>query len=1297
MSKTAYGPDGFAFTFPDNTPEEVISRTIRNHYQSQQTAQTRTTFNDEAWKANAVPEVHHRNAWERLGDNFMDSASRSALLADWRSKFINPALAVNYLIPVGIKPLVEGAPKELESLKDWGGLLSAGVATAVDRSPYGQFVGTAGALTGVAARKVYDPDIGEKVRTWERDRRTAFAKASAEDPWYGVEGGFGKTVHGAAALVGTLGGAATDPLSYASGGSSVAARVAVQAAVAGGGDILTQGFDVQAGIQDDYDAGQTLAAAATGAAFQGVLEGGGALLKKGVERLRAPKVDPIPQAPVEAHFKDVLDASDLVNEAPLTYTKIRDAAPTHDVYQWFDPFEANKVDPSITNPAPKADPTELLANLPSPLLAKIKANIGKLGDAIPVEKTEAFARWMREGGTKTPDWIDFTKIADQPERLEVLSDMLKEMFDDAYKLAGKERVHFEDVVERTKALGISADDAIVAHAGITGERGLSTALHTMQVVSDAHFAQLDDILAKADGVLADPLASEGAKNDAMAAISKHLQLASLHDAQLRGAKAEVARTLRFMRETKDRSRTINELDAYTKEIFNNDLDLDQKRKLIEGLRSTYRKSGARGVRQEVRKLNTMGPLDLIDFWTRGAMLSTPDVIINNIVSTAANIEWDLWMEGNLRAAIGTAMRLFDRDGVNRYSFRQQLVSHREYRVALARNLAKGINRIATDTPGIWRDIGEYVGGVQGPNAGLGDTLNRIGYAASYLPNHAIDGLFRTSIREAQIAGYASERAYQLSKRWASANTREARVKMNEVYRDTYNAMVQEPTAEAITAAQKFFGVTDLNEARDKYLFGSSDEGDLHLAVMEGMDIRQFADDAALRLTFNSKNALASKINLMTRHNAVTRVLGNLTMPFVRTPLNVMQAMVRVAPGLAQLDALGKVAKKLADNEKIIFADQNAWADYLGRQAASMALLAIAAPLFADGLLVGANGLGIDKRNGNSIKLGDKYVKFQDLGAAGQALGVLASVYEVANVEADEDGDSLTLASKVAIAGMTSFMQVSLFRGLNDFLNFAVDGQKSYTAAMQYAASQVAARVPFMGLANWADKVTDPTVKDIYDDDFMGMIKNAIEARIPQADGDLPDKLDLFGRQIDRNRGPRSVQFNELDDISEEFLNIARVTGDKFRSPARRFQGEKITAKEYQQVLRVQGQLYRDPDTGLNMEEAVTALIHSYDWQTYSWSEKGAVIRKLISDYRSAANAEIRDPDSPYYMEGMVKRVGAQRFAKAAMPDDTDAAVNRRARRYGLTEEDRAILFGDKDAFKDRKSDDAYDRFDRKDD
>src|SRR5690606_25517033 len=145
----------------------------------------------------------------------------------------------------------------------------------------------------------------------EIERRQEFAQVSEEDPWHKAEGGIvGKTIHGGAALVGTLSASAIDPTSYITGGSSIWARMGVQGMVAGGADVLAQTSDV-GNVQDRYNYGQTAMAFGAGAAFQGALEGLGGLFKgRGAVRARIDNKLNGERINLDQTFRDELDVAD---------------------------------------------------------------------------------------------------------------------------------------------------------------------------------------------------------------------------------------------------------------------------------------------------------------------------------------------------------------------------------------------------------------------------------------------------------------------------------------------------------------------------------------------------------------------------------------------------------------------------------------------------------------------------------------------------------------------------------------------------------------------------------------------------------------------------------------------------------------------------------------------------------------------------------------------------------------------------------------------------------------------------
>jgi len=106
----------------------------------------------------------------------------------------------------------------------------------------------------------------DPVDAGERARRQRYEAISKADPFYKAPGGtVGKAIAGASTLGGQVVGSALSPESWVSPGKTFAQKIIGNAGVSAGSDVLLQGNDIGAGVQDKYSPQQTLSAAAIGA------------------------------------------------------------------------------------------------------------------------------------------------------------------------------------------------------------------------------------------------------------------------------------------------------------------------------------------------------------------------------------------------------------------------------------------------------------------------------------------------------------------------------------------------------------------------------------------------------------------------------------------------------------------------------------------------------------------------------------------------------------------------------------------------------------------------------------------------------------------------------------------------------------------------------------------------------------------------------------------------------------------------------------------------------------------------
>lgn len=149
--------------------------------------------------------------------------------------------------------------------------------------------------------------IGQQMRADERERRTSYQQQAEADGWRQARGGLpGQVAAGATNVTGALVGAMADPLNMISPGKTVLGRIVGGAAVNAAGDVVTQGADIGAGLQDRYSPWQTATAGALGGVIQGGFEVAPSAVNGAVQGVRRAADRIIP--PVQAGAARVADA-----------------------------------------------------------------------------------------------------------------------------------------------------------------------------------------------------------------------------------------------------------------------------------------------------------------------------------------------------------------------------------------------------------------------------------------------------------------------------------------------------------------------------------------------------------------------------------------------------------------------------------------------------------------------------------------------------------------------------------------------------------------------------------------------------------------------------------------------------------------------------------------------------------------------------------------------------------------------------------------------------------------------------
>ena len=259
--------------------------------------------------------------------------------------------------------------------------------------------------------------------------------------------------------------------------------------------------------------------------------------------------------------------------------------------------------------------------------------------------------------------------------------------------------------------------------------------------------------------------------------------------------------------------------------------------------------------------------------------------------------------------------------------------------------------------------------------------------------------------------------------------------------------------------------------------------------------------AVARFTFNEP--------LGERGAAIKHTVDSLKLhfiaPFIRTPLNILEQMLRFSP-------LAPIVKSWwADMAQPGIARDRALAEWtMGTTTAGLLFLwAINGDEEGKPFITGAMHPDPGKKRGlmaagmqpYSIRIGDTWYNYQRIQPLGTMLGMVADVAEMWDAMSDEENDKATKmvfgAFRNAVTNQTFLQGVSaLARAMEDPLRF---GPKM---AQQFAASWV------LGIVAQPTVTMDPFVREV------NSILDAVQARLPGMREDLMPKLDIFGQPIE---------------------------------------------------------------------------------------------------------------------------------------------------------------------------------------
>ena len=335
--------------------------------------------------------------------------------------------------------------------------------------------------------------------------------------------------------------------------------------------------------------------------------------------------------------------------------------------------------------------------------------------------------------------------------------------------------------------------------------------------------------------------------------------------------------------------------------------------------------------------------------------------------------------------------------------------------------------------------------------------------------------------------------------------------------------------------------------------------ELNKATSPTADMIEIATDEALQRTWQDNNTYTKAVNsvrgALNKFNIKGYGLGDMVMPFVKTPANLTKAVVDFSP-LGAINAalktsrfnkdIGKGAATSKQQREVVKAWSQVITGTLGM--AIMAGLANAGALSGKGdedkdvRAFEQNILGIKPY---SIKIGDKTYTYD----WAQPLGTTAAMVTDTMKSLKAAGNTENKVGAV-LNGLQSGASVLLDQSFVSGIRNLFEEDNLINALIETAMNEPAKFTPqTLGqIAQIGDKKARTTY--VYNDKLATGI-NKVKAKIPGLRQTLEPSVDVLGREVEVDNSVGNVMFNPANTAyarttkaAEEMYNVYQATGDK---------------------------------------------------------------------------------------------------------------------------------------------------------
>lgn len=424
-------------------------------------------------------------------------------------------------------------------------------------------------------------------------------------------------------------------------------------------------------------------------------------------------------------------------------------------------------------------------------------------------------------------------------------------------------------------------------------------------------------------------------------------------------------------------------------------------------------------------------------------------------------------------------------------------------------------------------------------------------------------------------------------------------------------------------------------------------------------------------------------------------LGDVLIPFAKTPANLTKAIVDYSPaGLVSTINKGINLKKSLTNGQYTATMQHEFVQNLGKATAGTMLYILGIALAKAGITSGdsdddkdtanflKNTLGISSY---SIKIGGKSFTYDWAQPLAAPLSITANIVNK-KYQNKDDKELLSLIIDSLDTGGSILLEQSFLQSINDVLN---DNDGVAHGIIKEVLELPARAVPTFSkqIADLVDGTQRTSFE--YGKPIQSAV-NSIKAKIPFVSKTLNPAVDTMGREIQKYGGknnifnvflnPANVSTENISESAEEIYRLYKETGETDVMPRVvsynvKGNGEKLTSKEKAEYQKASGKI---------IEDSIKKILNNASYSNMSDLDKAEVVKDIVNYSYNIAKKdvlglELSDKYQKAYDYSKIGDIGDYYTFKESI-DNTDkdtkkASITKFLIDSDLTNEQLAYLYG----------------------